>query len=1117
MEKLITGKVVKNIISAVCSVAIAAGAFAQDDQKPHGIDARMMQYPAVSARHIAFVYAGDIWVAPKTGGVAVRLSSPRGEETFPRFSPDGNWIAYSANYDGNVDIYVVPVSGGVPKRVTFHGAPDRLLGWYPDGKHLLFASTRTSEKDRFNQLFKIPVDGGLAERLPVPYGEFGAISPDGKWLAYIPISVDFRTWKRYRGGMNPDIWLFNLETYEAKNITQHPAADSQPMWYGNSLFFLSDRDENKRFNIWEYSMKTGKMRQVTFFKDLDVHFPSIGPEDIVFENGGRLYLLDLKTEKYHEVKIQVVTDQTTLKPRTENVSGLLGHPGISPSGKRAVFSARGDIFTVPAEHGIPRNLTRSPGVAERHPAWSPDGKYIAYFSDRIGEYELTIIPSDGSGEEQVLTKLGRGFRYTPVWSPDSKKIVFIDQAMQIHLHDIDAKKTTVIDRQLWHYHGALAAFRVSWSSDSRWFAYAKDLDNRNTAIVLYDVKEQKSYQVTSGYYSDDKPVFDPAGKFLYYRSRRAFSPLYSEYDNTWIYPNAQVLVAVPLRKDVASPFLPKNDEELTKKDEQKPKPAQEKKEEPAEKKTEQPPADAQQKEAQQKEAKPAKQLEIDIDGFEQRAIVLPPRAGRFDDLLAVTNRLLYRRLPNLGSTDSKSPLMFYDLDKREEKVILDDCDDAILSAKGDKLLVRKGSDYLIIDVKEGQRMDKKLATGALEAVIDPRAEWLQIFTDVWRIQRDFFYDPNLHGVDWVKMRERYGELVRNAVTRWDVNYIIGELIGELNSSHTYRSGGDVENAPLRPVGYLGVDFAVENGAFRIKKIIDGAPWDAEVRSPLKQPGVNVKEGDYLLAVNGLPLDTSMEPYAAFQGLADKPVILTVNDKPVKEGAREVLVQTISSEARLRHLAWIESKRRRVEEATEGKVGYIYVPDTGVGGQNELYRQWRAQFNKQALIIDERFNSGGQIPDRFIELLNRPRLNYWGVRDGKDWSWPPYAHNGPKVMLINGWSGSGGDCFPYYFKLCGLGPLIGTRTWGGLIGMTGAPGLIDGGTITVPTFGIYNTKGEWIIEGYGVDPDIEVIDHPGEMAKGKDPQLERAIEEILKLLKKNPPTEPQKPKYPIRAN
>jgi len=497
-------------------------------------------------------------------------------------------------------------------------------------------------------------------------------------------------------------------------------------------------------------------------------------------------------------------------------------------------------------------------------------------------------------------------------------------------------------------------------------------------------------------------------------------------------------------------------------------------------------------------------------------VVLPPKAGRYDDLAAVSGKLLYRRLPRSGSGEEKSPVIYYDLEKREEKTILDDADQAVLAAKGEKMLVRKKTDYAIIDVKEGQKLDKKLATGSLETLIDPVAEWRQIFNDAWRLERDYFYDPGMHGVAWNVMKQRYGALLKDAVTRWDVNYVIGELISELNASHTYRGGGDTEKSEQRGVGYLGADFALENGAYRLKKIYDGAAWDSEVRSPLKQPGVNVKEGDYLLAVNGLPLDPSLDPWAAFEGLADKPVMLTVNDKPSKEGAREVLVQTLASEARLRNLAWIESNRKKVDAATDGKVGYIYVPDTGRGGQTELVRQFRGQINKTALIIDERFNSGGQIPDRFIELLNRPLDNFWGVRDGKDWTWPPVANQGPKVMLINGWSGSGGDCFPYYFQKAGLGPLIGTRTWGGLIGITGTPPLIDNGSVSVPTFGIYSAKGEWIIEGYGVDPDIKVVDDPALMAKGGDPQLERAIDEILRLLKKNPPPQVKKPKYPMRA-
>ncbi len=1011
---------------------------------------------------------------------ALRLSSPKGEETFPRFSPDGSQIAFSGNYDGNMDLYVVPSTGGLPRRLTFHGSPDRMLGWYPDGKSILFASTRNSEKDRFAQLYKISSTGGMPEKLPLPYGEFGSISPDGKTLAYIPISTDFRTWKRYRGGMNPAIWLFNLET--------------------------------------SFDTKKEKFRQITTFEDFDVHFPSIGPEDIVFENGGRLYLLGLTDEKYAEVGIQVLTDRATLKPRLEDVSKSVREPDISPSGKRAVFEARGEIFTVPAEHGVVRNLTRSSGIAERYPTWSPDGKSIAYFSDRSGEYELTIRPADGSGEEQVLTKLGPGYRYRPYWSPDSKKIVFIDQAMRIHLHDLEKKETKEIDQQMWMYHEGLTTLKFSWSKDSRWIAYAHDLETLHTAIALYDTKENQRHLVTSGYYDDDQPVFDPEGKYLFYRSGREFSPVYGDLDNTFIYPNTYQLVAVALRKDVASPLSPRNDDEgekdKKKKDKDKDKADEKKKpEDPDRKKKDEPKLDEKKEDKDktkddendkdkksddkdekkdEKEDKPPKPVEIDLVDFERRAVVLPPKAGYFGDIFALTDKLVFRRLPRAGSGEEKSTLMFYDLEKREDKTILEDVDDAIPAAKGDKILVRRKAEYAIIEPKDGQKFEKK------------------------RLERDYFYDPNMHGVDWEAMRKRYGDLLKDAVTRWDVNYVIGELIAELSSSHTYRSGGDVEKDLERGVGYLGVDFSLENGAFRIKKIIDDAQWDAEVRSPLRQPGIDVKEGDYLLAVNGLPLDTELEPYAAFQGLADKPVFLSVNDKPELKGAREVLVQTLSSEARLRHLAWIEKNRKKVDDASAGKIGYVYVPDTGRNGQSELVRQFRAQFNKPGLIVDERFNSGGQIPDRFIELLSRKTINYWGVRDGHDWSWPQVASSGPKAMLVNGWSGSGGDCFPFYFQKAALGPIIGTRTWGGLIGITGTPPLVDGGNVTVPSFGIYSTKGEWIIEGHGVDPDIPVVDDPSLMAKGGDPQLERAIDEVMKSLKKTPPAETKKPKYPLRA-
>lgn len=1130
------------LLSLSASLALQAGS----TEPSHSMDARMYRYPAVSAREIAFVYAGDIWVVPKTGGTATRLSSPRGEETFPRFSPDGATLAFTGNYDGNQDIYTIPASGGLPHRVTWHGSPDRVLGWFPDGNAILFATSRTSQKDRFNQLYKIAADGGMAEKLPPPYGEFGAISPDGKLLAFTTISVDFRTWKRYRGGMNPDIWLFDLDKMSARNLTESEANDSQPMWHGSTLYFLSDRDENKRDNLWAADTRSGKFRQVTQFRDYDVRFPSIGPDDLVFEQGGHLYLLDLSTEKYREVKIKVVTDRATLKPRVENVSGLLQNAAISPTAKRALFEARGDIFSVPAEHGIVRNITRTSGAAERYPAWSPDGKLIAYWSDRTGEYELTVRNADNSGEERTLSKLGPGYRYQPQWSPDSKKIAFVDKAMKIYLHDLDSDQTDEIGQQLWMYHGALAGFRVSWSADSRWLAYEKDLENRHTAIALYDSKEKKSEQVTSGFYDDEDPVFDPDGKYLYYRTGRNLEPLYSDLDNTWIYPNTSQLAAVPLRNEIASPLAPRNDEEKTKDEKEKEKDKEKEKEkekEKADKKEEgkkDPAEDGKSDEEKKKEEgteekgsddksgkkagrsrdgkedKP-KAVEIDLANFERRAVLLPPKAGRYTHLTAVPGKLIYRRAPRTGSGEDKAPLIYYDFAKREEKTIVDDIAGAELSGNHEKLLVRKGSAWHIIEPKENQKLEKPLATGGFESTIDPAAEWRQLFNDAWRLERDFFYDPGLHGVNWPAMRERYGSLLGHAVTRWDVNYVIGELIGELNSSHTYRSGGDVERDSQRGVGYLGCDFELDQGHYRIKKIIEAAPWDLEARSPLQQPGItNVGVGDYLLAVNGEPLETDREPYAAFQGLADKPVLLTVNSVPAKEGSREVLVQTLAGEARLRHLAWINSNRERVDKASEGKIGYIYVPDTGRGGQNELVRQFRPQYTKPGLIIDERFNSGGQIPDRFVEMLGRKIVNYWGVRDGKDWAWPEIAHHGAKAMLINGWSGSGGDCFPFYFKKAGLGPLIGLRTWGGLIGMTGSPGLVDGGSVTVPTFGIYDTDGKWIIEGYGVDPDIAVVDDPGLMARGEDPQLERAIQDVLEQLKKNPPAEAKKPEYPNRA-
>ncbi len=1066
------------------------------------IDAKMLQNPDVSATQIVFAYGGDLWIVAKDGGNAVKLSSPKGQELFPKFSPDGSQIAFNANYDGNSDIYVMPSKGGMPVRVTNHGMADRLIGWYPNGKQILYASSMESGKQRFSQFYKVLSTGGLPEKLIIPYGEMASVSPDGKKIAYTPITTAFRTWKRYRGGMNADIWIFDLEKKSAEQITNSSTNDEFPMWFGNKIYFLSDQGTENRANIWSYDLTTKEKKQLTKFSDYDIRFPSLGPSEIVFETGGKLYLLGLKDEKYREVKVSVVTDEITMMPKVENVSKLIQSGSISPDGKRALVEARGEVFSIPAENGAIINLTKSPGSAERYPAWSPNGKYAAYWSDKSGEYELTMIDLEKQNSEKKLTSYGPGYRYRLYWSPNSKMLAFVDKAMQVFIYDVEKDKTYKVDKCGGLYEGGLRNFSVSWSPDNKWLAYARDLNNRSSAIFLYDIKEEKSYQVTSGFYNDFGPSFDPEGKYLYFSTNRTFTPVYSDVDNTWIYPNSTNIAVITLNTDVVSPLAPKNDTTAVKKDDEKKDDKDAKKDDSEDKKDE-------------KDKEKVKDVKITIDNFESRLELLPVAAGNIGKIHAVSGKLVYHKPPNSGSDGKQRPVHFYDLEKREEKKIVDDADMFEVSADGKKILIGKSNSYSVVDIAENQKLDKKMPTDQLEMTVDPKAEWKQIFTDVWRLERDFFYDPNMHGVDWKKMREHYGKLIDNCVTRWDVNFVIGELISELNASHTYRGGGDTEEAENKNTGYLGIDWEIANGAYRIKRIVNGAPWDNEVRSPLLSPGLKVKTGDYILAVNGEPLSISKAPWEAFAGLADKTIELTVNDNPSLESARKIIVKTINDETRLRNLEWIESNRKRVDEATNGKIGYIYVPSTGTDGQTELVRQFVAQFDKQGLIIDERFNNGGQIPDRFIELLNREPLAFWAVRDGVNWQWPPVANFGPKVMLINGWSGSGGDAFPDYFRKAGLGKLIGTRTWGGLIGISGAPSLIDGGNVTVPTFRMYDPDGNWFKEGHGVEPDIEVIDDPSQLANGIDPQLERAINEVMKELEKNPNIIPKQPDYEKR--
>ena len=1072
------------------------------------IDAGLFRYPDVSQSQIVFTYANDLWIVPKEGGTALKLSSPPGVEIFPKFSPDGKTIAFTGNYDGNADVYTIPVSGGLPMRITYHGMGDRVVDWHPDGQRILFASPRESGTNRFNQLFLISRNGGFAEKLPLPYGEFASFASDPNQMALVFRSTASRTWKRYQGGLSGDIYLYNTQTSASENISsKDDFAEEFPMWHGGFIYFISDRGKEKRMNLWRYEVATKSFSQVTNFSEYDVHFPSLGPEDIVFEAGGKLYLLSLSGSNTPiEVKVNIINDRYLLKPSVESAENFLQNESISGDGKRVVVEARGELFSLPAENGPVIDLTRSSGVAERFPAWSPDGKSIAYWSDESGEYELWIRNASNEGPARKLTNYGPGFRYHLYWSPDSRKLAFIDKAMVISIFDLTTNTTVKVDKALSFYEGNLEAFAAKWSPDSRWLAYHRDLENNHNAVFLYDYSNKKLTQVTNGFYNCSDPAFDPGGKYLFLLTDQNFQPIYSSMDNTFIYANSTRLAAIPLLKTEASPLFPKNDTVSLKTDG--------KEKESASKEAEKKGKKGKQSEPEEEKKDEIPEVKIDIGGLESRLVIMPPPPGNYANVYAIKGKLLYVRAPNTGAADGNAAIYYFDLDKREEKTIVE-ADSYQPSNDGEHLLVQKGNTLAMIKPEELQKLDKPLKLAEMKMFVDPLKEWNQLYTDAWRFERDFFYDPAMHGVDWNAAKKRYQKMMDGAQSREEVNFIIGELIAELNASHTYRGGGAEEKTANKGVGYLGIDWQTEGNFYKVKTIIRGAPWDAEQRSALDQPGCKIKEGDYILAVNGIPLTTAAEPYAAFQDLANKTVEITFNSTPSMAGAKTAIVQTLSSEFRLRNLAWIEANRKRVEEATNGQAGYVYVPSTGQDGQNELIRQFLAQLNKPGLVIDERFNSGGQIPDRFVEMLDRAPLAFWSVREGKTWLWPPAGHFGPKVMLINGWSGSGGDAFPDYFKKRGLGPLIGARTWGGLIGLSGSPSLIDGGNVTVPTFRMYNPDGTWFKEGHGVDPDIPVEEDLSAFAKGSDAQLERAIQEIKDRIQKKGFTLPARPPSEVR--
>ena len=1107
------------------ALVLALGANAQQKLS------RLLRQPAIGGGRIAFVYGGDLWIVDAAGGEARRLTSDNGLEYFPHFSPDGRQIAFTGEYSGTKQVFVIDADGGTPRQLTFYndvgplpprgGIDNRVLDWSPDGKNILFNPHRLPWSDRMPRHYTIPAAGGMETPLAIPEGSGGMFSPDGTKIVYTPIEREFRTWKRYRGGRAQEVWIYDLASNKSEQITSNAATDNQPMWIGDSIYFTSDRaaDGSKaiagKLNLYEYNLKTQETRQVTNHTDYDVLWPSSDRKQIVYECGGYIYRFDPATNRDERVPIHVVGDYKNTVPYFRNVKSNITNYSLSPSGARALFEARGDIFTAPAKYGEVRNLTQTPGVRERDPSWSPDGKWIVYLSDKNGdEYEVYVRPADGTGSERQLTSGGKAWRFAPIWSPDSKLLAYSDKDHALHVLDVASGKVSDVDHS---DYGDITHYR--WSPDSRWVTYTKNNEARFSVIYVYNVPDAKSYKLTSGMTDDNEPVFDPKGRYLYFTSNRDFNLTFSAFEFNYVYTDPIRVYAAILAADGPALLLPQSDEEKGSA------PAAEKKPgggAPSSSGAPAPPpasaaegGGAPQKPAAMAgeegthKAASASNVKIDVEGFERRVRAIPGAAGNYNALSAVNNGVLY-----VVGRGGQNSLRLYNIDDRKEETIVESVRGYDISADGQKLLVRTGNDYAIVSPKGGQKpADSTLNLERMEMKIDPRAEWTQEFTDAWRILRDWFYDPNMHGVDWNMIREKYGQLVPYISHRADLDYILGEVAGELASGHVYVESSDDWQVKRVDNGLLGADIVPDAGYFKVAHIFPGENWHETFRSPLIEPGVKVKEGDYILAVDGASTKGVDNFYRLLENKAGRVVTLLVNSRPDTAGAHEEKVRPTAKETNLRYLDWVQSRRAMVDKLSGGRIGYIHLPNTANEGNRELFKYFYPQAGKDALIIDDRYNGGGFIPDRMIELLDRPILNYWVRRGEKPSQTPAYANNGPKAMLINGYSSSGGDALPYYFRERKLGTLIGTRTWGGLIGISGNPNLMDGGSISAPQFRFLDVTGVWEVENKGVSPDIEVVDRPELVAAGHDPSLERAVQLLLDELSKNPPKKVTVPAAP----
>ncbi len=1067
---------------AMCIAALlcVGPTFADDSQLT-----RLLRFPDIHRQTVAFVYGGDIYTAPVAGGGATRLTAHAGLELFPKFSPDGSKIAFSAEYSGNRQVYVMNRDGGDLRQLTYYndvgklpprgGVDYRVMDWTPDGEHILVRANRLPWGPRMGRPMLVPLAGGMPTPMAVPESGGGMLSPDGTTLVYTPIDREWRSWKRHRGGRAQDVWTYDLVNHRSRRLTTFAGTDQQPLWVGEDIFFVSDR--HYTLNLYRFREGGDPVRQ-TFHEEFDVLWPSAGPQAIVYQHGGFLYRFDPASATATKLPIRVAGARRYRQPTFKAAADFIEGFAVSHDGKRALFSARGELFTVPAKTGPVRNIANSPAAREISASWSPDGNNIAYLSDASGEYEIYIRNQDGKGAPRQLTTNSNIWLFAPVWSGSSDKIAWADKNQTLWLMKIDGRATAVDRGQ----YADITHYR--FSADGRYLAYGKTAANGLAQIWLYDSKQKSKRRLSDNTTADYHAVFDPQGRYLYFLSNRDYQLTFSDHEFDYLYHQSTRIYAAPLHDEVSMPGALRSDEVG-------------------------PATNGDEDEKDKKDQKPPKRRPITLDAqaMREQAVALGAPAGSYDHLTANDKGVFV-----LAKVKDSATLKFIGVgDEADTETIAKKVDDYRLAAGGKNILLRQKKQFSLIEAKPKQKPEKnRLSLEDLQIRVDPAVEWRQIYTDAWRILRDWFYDPKLHGQDWPEIRAKYRPLVDHIAHRHDLDFILGEIAGEMNAGHIYVQSGDEPGVKRREGGLLGAEITPhDTGNFRIDKIFRGENWHDAFRSPLTEPGVGVKEGEFIVAVNGVASASVRNVYRLLENTADKATTLTISPRADGKQARDVHVKPIKSETHLRYLDWVAGRAAYVEALSKGRVGYIHLPNTHLAGNREMFKQFLPQIKKEALIIDDRYNGGGFIPEHMIAMLARKPLNYWQRRGLQPQATPFYHHDGPKVMLVNAYSSSGGDALPYYFRKNGLGKIIGTRTWGGLIGISGNPKLADGGQVLAATFRFLDTDGKWAVENVGVEPDIEVVDRPELIYQGRDPSIERAVRELLNAL---PPT----PSPPIAA-